>query len=179
MSTANPYAPPRAAVADVIDDGGGVQPVQMWSSQGRIGRLRFLAHMTGAYLVLILVAFVLGAIFGLIGLPKVASVVGGLGGLVYMVFALLKTIQRSHDMDWSGWTCLLALIPFVGLVWIFKGGSQGSNRFGAPAPANTTGVKILGLVLPVLMFIGIILAVAVAVPAYDKYVQRAKAAQMK
>ena len=40
---------------------------------------------------------------------------------------------------------LLALIPFVGLIWIFKGGTPGSNRFGAPAPANTLGVKILGL----------------------------------
>ena len=179
MSAVNPYAPPRAAVADVLDDDGGVQPVRTWSGRGRVGRLRYMAHMTGAYIVMIFAAFAVGLVMGALGLKDSSTPVGVALGLVYLVFAVFKTIQRSHDMDWSGWSALLALIPLVGLIWIFKAGTPGSNRFGAPAPANTLGVKILGLVFPVLGAVGLIVAIVVAVPAYNKYVERAKAQQAK
>jgi cbb3-type cytochrome oxidase subunit 3 len=95
-------------------------------------------------------------------------------GLVYLatiVFAILTAIKRSHDMDWSGWTVLLTLIPLVGLIWIFKPGSAGTNAYGAPPPPNTLGVKILGLLLPTIAVIGIL--AAIAIPAYVEYQRRA------
>ena len=49
---------------------------------------------------------------------------------------MVLLIQRSHDMDLSGWWSLAAFIPFVGLVWVFKGGTRGANRWGAPPPPN-------------------------------------------
>lgn len=177
MTAVNPYAPPTAAVDDVYHHGGETQPVRTWSSQGRVGRLRYLAHMTASYL---LFAFFVGGLSGGLGavdMKLAAGVVMAVGTVAYFVFILFKTIQRSHDMDWSGWTVLLALIPFVGLIWIFKGGTPGANRFGAPAPPNTLGVKILGLLFPVVMGIGIL--AAIALPAYSDYTKRAKAAQMK
>ena len=178
MSAAvNPYAAPRAAVADVNEDTDGVQPVRTWSSQGRIGRLRYLAHLSGAYF---LFAFLAGGLRGglaAVGMQTAGTVVLGLGAIVYFVFAILKAIQRSHDMDWSGWSILLALIPLVGFVWIFKAGSQGGNRFGAPPPPNTLGVKILGWIFPAIMLVGIL--AAIAIPAYSDYSKRARAAQMK
>jgi uncharacterized membrane protein YhaH (DUF805 family) len=177
MTAVNPYAPPRAAVDDVIDDAGGVQPVRMWSSQGRIARLRFLAHMTGAYILFGFLGMGVGAGLAAAGLDTLGTVVIGIGGIAYFVFLIFKFIQRSHDMDWSGWTVLIALIPLVGLLWIFKGGTEGANRFGAPAPANTLGVKILGLMFPVIGLVGIL--AAIALPAYSDYSKRAKAAQMK
>jgi len=178
MSNVNPYAPPQAVVADVHVSGGEVQPVRRWSGKGRIGRLRYLAHITGAYLLMILFVFVASFALGFIGAGAAATAVGGLGFIVYLVFLLLKTIQRSHDMNWSGWTAILALIPLVGLVWIFNPGTEGDNRYGAPPPPNTLGVKILGLGLPVGIFVIGILA-AIALPAYQDYVKRAKAAQVR
>ncbi len=74
-------------------------------------------------------------------------------------------------MDWSGWTVLLTLIPLVGLIWVFKRGSEGTNGYGAPPPPNTTGVKILGLLLPILFVVGML--AAIAIPAYVEYTRRA------
>ncbi|MDB5857133.1 MAG: putative rane protein [Ramlibacter sp.] len=177
MSAVNPYAPPRAAVADVDELSNEVQPVRMWSSQGRIGRLRFLAHMAGAYFLFGFLGVGVGAGLGGAGLRTLAMVVIGLGTIAYFVFIVFKFIQRSHDMDWSGWSVLLAIIPLAGLVWVFKGGSAGANRFGGPPPANTLGVKILALIVPITAVIGIL--AAIALPAYSDYSKRARQAQMK
>lgn len=172
----NPYAAPKAVVADVYADEAGVQPVKLFSAKGRVGRLRYLAYNLGSYILMVAAALVLGFIAGALGFPKAAGVLGVLAVIPYFIFIVLMTIQRSHDMGWTGWTALLALIPFVGLIWLLNPGTKGGNRFGAPPPPNTTMVKIGGLAFPVIMVIGII--AAVALPAYQGYTQRAKAAQV-
>ncbi len=63
------------------------------------------------------------------------------------------------------------LIPPLGLVWVFKSGSRGTNNYGAPPPPNTTGVKILGFLLPAVFIIGML--AAIAIPAYVDYQKRA------
>jgi uncharacterized membrane protein YhaH (DUF805 family) len=175
VSTINPYVPPQAELES--PHSGGFQVVSYWSATGRIGRLRYLAYSTGGYLILIAVSFVLGAIAGFVGKASIAGVVGVLAAIPYMVFAVMLGIRRAHDMDWSGWTVLLALIPLVGLIWLFKGGTPGENRFGLPPPPNTLGVKILAWIFPALMVIGIV--AAIALPAYMQYSQRARAAQVQ
>ncbi|HEY8359847.1 MAG TPA: DUF805 domain-containing protein, partial [Ramlibacter sp.] len=134
MATTNPYAPPQAAVADLAPASHGVQPVKLWSAQGRVGRLRYLAHLLVAYVLAIVAAFAAGLLGGMAGSELLINLAAGAVMLAYLVFVILKTIQRSHDMDWNGWSALLALIPLVGLIWIFKGGTPGGNRFGAPPP---------------------------------------------
>ncbi len=176
MTIANPYAPPLAHVDDVVPEEDGVQPVRMWSARGRIGRLRYLAHMMGAYLLVLIPGFVSGLLQAT-GLRVVANVVMVAGVIAYALFIILKTIQRSHDMNWSGWTVLLSMIPIVNLIWLVGSGTKGSNRFGAPPPPNTLGVKILGLAIPVIAVIGII--AAIALPAYHDYSKRAKAVQVR
>jgi uncharacterized membrane protein YhaH (DUF805 family) len=180
----NPYAAPNAIVADRYEVDDTFQPVKLFSARGRIGRLRYLANAVGAYLVMIAavlaVSLVAGGVAGGTGHADAATTLGGAIGVLlsipYLVFLVLKLIQRTHDMDWNGWTTLLAFIPLVGLIWIFKGGTQGANRYGPPPPPNTTLVKIGGLIVPVIAGIGIV--AAVALPAYQQYVQRAKAAQV-
>jgi uncharacterized membrane protein YhaH (DUF805 family) len=164
--SSNPYTPPRAAVSDVQSE-QEYQEVRMWSAKGRLGRLRYLAYFTGAYLIL-------GAIMAGVNAAASETVAGAIFLLLYavaIVFGILVAIQRSHDMDWSGWTVLLQLIPLVGFIWVFKRGTEGPNNYGLPPPPNTLGVKILGVLLPVIFLIGIM--AAIAIPAYVQYTQRA------
>lgn len=167
--SSNPYTAPKTEVAD-FEAAHEYQEVRMWSSSGRLGRLRYLAYTTGAFLVVGCVGVLLVTLLGSLG-----AVLAVLLYIAAFVFTILVTIQRSHDMDWSGWTILLNyLLPFVGLIWIFKAGSPGPNTYGGPPPPNTTGVKILGLVLPVVFIIGMIgVLAAIAIPAYQDYTERA------
>ena len=47
------------------------------------------------------------------------------------------SVKRWHDRNKSGWWVLIALVPFVGWVWVlvengFLRGDAGANRFGDP-----------------------------------------------
>lgn len=177
MSAVNPFNPPRAEVADVIPAATGYSVPKVWSASGRLGRLRYLAYVSVATLVLYAMLGVMGLLIA------TGSIVAGIAVAVvayiaYIVLTVLLLIQRSHDMDWSGWTVLLAFIPLAALIWVFKAGTPGANRFGNPPPPNPTGVKVLGLGFPVVgMVVGIL--AAIALPAYQSYTMRAKAAQQQ
>jgi len=173
--SANPYQPPRAAVADVDHASGEVQPINLWSVRGRIGRLRYLAYLGASYLLMLPVFFVTGLIMAFTNSPFIAMAIYVVVGIVYVVWAVMMMIQRTHDMGWSGWAVLLALIPLVALIWLFKAGTPGTNEYGAPPPPNTRSVKILAWVFPAFFVIGML--AAIALPAYQSYVMRAKAAQ--
>jgi uncharacterized membrane protein YhaH (DUF805 family) len=169
----NRFSPPATAVADVAPD-GGYQPIRWWPPSGRIGRLRFLAYGVAIYLVFVLASFVFGALATAFARGSMLlTVIGVIGFVIYLVAEALILIQRSHDMDLSGWWSIAAMIPLVGLFWVFKGGSRGVNRWGAPPPPNGWGVRVLGAILPIVLVLGIV--AAVALPAYQQYVLRAKA----
>ena len=176
MEEANRFAPPGAQVADVAHD-GDVQPVRLWPPSGRIGRLRFLAYSLALYALVALASFALGllAAFASGGSEVATTAVVAVTVLAYTVAGVTLVIQRSHDMNLSGWWSLAALIPLVSLVWVFKGGTRGVNRWGAPPPPNGLAVRVFGLILPIVFTIGII--AAVAIPAYQAYSLRAIAAQ--
>ncbi|MET3497138.1 DUF805 domain-containing protein [Variovorax boronicumulans] len=179
MLSSNPYAAPNAAVADMYDE-ARVQPVKLWSAKGRIGRVRFLAYSFYSYLIFIMAAIALGVVIGLAGVGKsegAVTLVTMVIAIPYLVFYVLIGIQRSHDMDWSGWMLFLALIPFVALIWVFKPGTKGSNRFGAPPPPNTLSVNIGAWLLPIIVGLGIV--AAIALPAYQGYVNKARDAQVE
>ncbi len=169
--TTNPYAAQVLGSSHVESPDPGVQPVNIFSTKGRIGRVRYLAYSFVAYVLFVLVGL---GVSSLLGTGETAVVYAILLG--YVVFAALLTIQRSHDMGWSGWTAILAFIPMVGLVWLVMPGTARSNRFGAPTPPNTWPVIIGGLVIPLIVGVGMI--AAIALPAYHDYVTRAKAAQV-
>jgi uncharacterized membrane protein YhaH (DUF805 family) len=99
-------------------------------------------------------------------------VVGIVAFAFYLLGATLILIQRPHDMNLSGWWSIAAMIPLVGLLWMFKGGTPGANRWGPPPPPNGWGVRILALAVPAVMVIGIV--AAIALPAYVDYAKRAQ-----
>lgn len=173
MANDNPFAPPQAVVRDMDAENASFQAVSAFTSKGRIGRLRFLSYSVVAYFAVILAAGLLGALSVPLHLPL--WVVSTLPIIPYAIVIVMLSIQRSHDMDWSGWMTFLALIPFVGLLWLFKGGTQGANRFGDPTPPNSTGVKVIAWIFPAIAIVGIV--AAIALPAYQDYTKRAKAAR--
>lgn len=172
----NPYAPPTARVQDIHQD-NETQPIKLWSAQGRMGRLRWVAWSILGSLAIMPVAVVGGILGAATGSESVTHVLLGVAYIAYMVFYALLTIQRCHDLDWSGWVSLIVLIPLVVLVFMFMRGTPGRNRFGAPPPPNPRGMAWL-VAIPLLIFVIGIVA-AVALPAYQQYVLRAKDSQTK
>ncbi|ROM78036.1 hypothetical protein BK652_22800 [Pseudomonas brassicacearum] len=161
----SPYAPPRADVGESLATYGTLKP---FSFEGRIGRLRYLAWtmvLTLAMLPVIGIAFWYSLSWVLASNSLAAMIVGGLiGGAIFLGFAFVSiqfSVQRLHDIGWSGWLWLLNLVPFVGsvfpLVMICAPGNDGPNRYGPPPPPNSTAVKVLSwlwVVLIVLMIVG-------------------------
>ncbi|MGH8618611.1 MAG: DUF805 domain-containing protein [Burkholderiales bacterium] len=165
----NPYQPPQAAVADAVED---YQEVKVFSTSGRIGRLRYIAYSVGLSFLIMLVAGFLAAIVGPAG-----TIVTILAWGALIVVSVMLTIQRAHDFDTSGWLALLLVIPLVSLIFWFIPGTRGPNRFGGQTPPNTTGVVLGACVLPVIAIVGII--AAIALPAYSDYAKRAQQSQGK
>ncbi len=177
MSTNTPYTPPKSTVADMAHEVG---ELKMLSANGRIGRLRYLAWSMGFYMLSMIVLGILVAMANFVGGQVLAITLYGIGVIGMTVVISLFVIQRLHDLDKSGWLCLLMLIPLVNLVFglyvMFAPGSTDANQYGNPPPPNTMGVIALAWLMPV-MIIGII--AAIAIPAYQGYVQKAKQAQMQ
>ena len=91
-----------------------------------------------------------------------------------LVISVILTVRRCHDFNTSGWLSLLLLLPLVPIIFWFIPGTDGPNKFGAKPPPNTVLVTIGGLLIPI-VFVGGILA-AIAIPAYQGYVQQAQQA---
>jgi len=141
--------------------------------------LRFLAYVVGAHLIIGIPSNFLGIFLemgsGVDG-QMITIGIAGITGLILLVFYFIFAIQRSHDMNNSGWLSLILFIPIIGfLVFLFAPGTHGANRYGAPPPPNGVGVILLAFIMPVIGFIGIL--AAIAIPAYNGYINAAKEAQ--
>ncbi|NBF05225.1 DUF805 domain-containing protein [Pseudomonas sp. Fl5BN2] len=166
-SSKSPYAPPQATVGEAIAQYAILNP---FSIQGRIGRLRYLAWtlvLTVAMLALVGIGAFIGLLSAavtnstlLVGLGIFAGVIVLLGSVVV---SIQISVQRLHDLGWSGWLWLLNFVPFIGgifpLILVVSPGSNVANRYGPPPPPNTTAVKVLSwmwLVLIALLIVGLV-----------------------
>jgi uncharacterized membrane protein YhaH (DUF805 family) len=173
-TTANPYAAPRAHVDDVFAQ-TGTQPIRFWPPSGRIGRLRLLAYSIASSLLLMVALAIFGGISAAMSSQALFWTGIALGYGASIFFTVLLTIQRCHDCDWSGWLSVLMIVPLLNLMFFFIPGSKGANRYGAPPPPNTRAVKILASLMLVFFVVGIL--AAIALPAYQGYVTKARAVQ--
>ena len=103
---------------------------------------------------------VLGGLAGATRSGTLAGIVGVVMLVLYIAAEVVLLIQRSHDMDLAGWWSIAAFIPLVGLFWLFKAGTPGVNRWGAPPPPNSPGLRTVTIVLVVLIAVGIVAAIA-------------------
>jgi uncharacterized membrane protein YhaH (DUF805 family) len=175
METTSPYTPPQT---ELVGDQEQYGEVRIFSASGRIGRLRYIAYSMG---ITMLVYLVMGAIFAVASMSMereqaaiVLSLVTLLGMLVALVITVLLTVQRCHDFDTTGWLSLTLILPLVPLIFWFIPGTQGGNRFG-PRPPPNKGAAIIIVAILILIVIISILA-AIAIPAYQAYVEQAAAA---
>lgn len=185
MTTANPYQTPGAQLEG--SGGNGYINLSVFSPMGRLGRIRYLAYSFGvslAFMAIIMLILVLtGGLAAFTGGESGASPFSALGLLLLVpayigmfVISIFILIKRSHDIGWSGWACLLAFVPLANLIFIFMPGTKGDNDYGAQTPPNGTGLVIVGVGLPILAFVGGIVA-AISIPAYVAYQQKAAMAQ--
>lgn len=182
MSTIDPYKPPQNNLASETTQ--AYADIKIFSAAGRIGRVRYIAYTFGITMLLYLsFAFVAGIVSSFF--PKdAAPVILGIGisiaGCFILYIAIVLMIQRLHDMDNSGWFSLLMFVPIIGsffafYLWLWPG-TQGVNRFGNPPPPN----KLAGLIVIILVAIIIIgILAAIAIPAYNDYIQRAQSAALQ
>ncbi len=177
MSTTaeNPFQAPQAPVRDQNEN--TVQP-RIFTIAGRVNRIRYLAYTIAITLLAMVVIGIVAAVT-IPTVPAVGMMLVGLGYLFIIVLQFMLTIQRCHDFNVSGWLSLLIFVPFGVFVFWFVPGTVGENRFGAPNPPNTTLSYIAAFLLPFIFIAGIGILAAVAIPAYNDYTKRAKAAQMR
>jgi uncharacterized membrane protein YhaH (DUF805 family) len=175
----NPYQTPTGQLQ--TDDDQAFGEVSFFDPSGRINRLRYWAHSMVLMLGTLLIG---GAIAGI--LSFVSEYLGyGILGITYIamiVFSFIVTIQRLHDMNYSGWLSILLIVPLVSFIlWIMLiaiPSTPGKNNYGLEPPPNKTWHWIAGLVMPILSFVFTVgLLAAIAIPQYQRYVERAQAAK--
>lgn len=171
----NPYQASQSIQESDLDDGGTYQP-RIFAINGRIGRLRYLGYVWLGYMLIGVGLAVLT--------PLLTPILGrDSGPLILVLFyvpifawAFAMARRRLHDMDYSGWLCLLLIVPIanfvLGLMLLFKGGTEGKNKYGKQPGPNSPWIWLSVLIVPA---IGIL--AAVALPAYQNYTKRAKMAQ--
>jgi uncharacterized membrane protein YhaH (DUF805 family) len=164
MTTAGIYSAPAARVADPVS--GGYSQINIWSPKGRLGRVRYIAYSIGFGVLFNMASAAVTALGGKSLGPVLFAVTLIAGGVIHA----LLSIQRAHDIDWTGWLAILAFIPLLNLIFWFVPGTGGENRFGKQTPPNGIGVIIAAWIIPIVMIVGIL--AAVAIPAYQNYAER-------
>ncbi len=78
-----------------------------------------------------IIKFIIAFILGLFQIPLLV----GIFSLIVLLPSLSVNARRLHDIDFSAWWLLLALIPVVGnlilLIMAALPGSAGANSYGA------------------------------------------------
>ncbi|SFG21785.1 Uncharacterized membrane protein YhaH, DUF805 family [Duganella sp. CF458] len=182
----NPYSMPQSELTERVSD--ETYMPKFFSLSGRIGRVRYWAFSMGAGLLMIPIMILTMGLGALTGAVAGAGVEGGAsGGVLGAVVAyglsfaitLVLARRRLNDLGKSGWLGLLMLVPLVNIfmaLWLLFGpGDAQANEYGPPPASNSTFLKVVAWVVPVLFF-GILFATAI--PAYQAYTEKARAAQM-
>lgn len=103
------------------------------SPAGRIGRLSFFLYsvfvlLFWTVLLLLFVEVLPDSAFPIVFLCLIC--------IFMMYVAIVLTVKRLHDLNYSGWSILLSFIPilnlFIFICVFFVPGTEGKNKFGEP-----------------------------------------------
>lgn len=167
----DPYAPgaSMAALSSYIPP-EELPPIYSLSTQGRLGRLRYLAYPWAYFPVMFGGAVIAGLIGALARAPLLIALVAGVLGLMFGWMNLRLMVLRLHDIGIGARYVVLGLlltllcaIKFPALALLFAAemvilslvlacwpGSAEANEYGAPCPPNN-GWVIFGAVAWLLM----------------------------
>ncbi len=170
VADANPYSAPDAALDTGAQD--ELYEPKIFSFNGRIGRLRYLAYSFAVNVALMLVMIPLmgaSAFLGGAAGPESMGILAMAGMAVFYIVTIVISVmfckRRLNDLNRSGWWFLLFIVPFLNIALaiylLFFPGTDGSNNFGPAPSANSIGVIILGWMFPALMLLGILAAIAI------------------
>ncbi|BAP14170.1 MAG: cell division protein FtsK [Alcanivorax borkumensis] len=180
-----PYQAPKADVS-MAGSQETYQP-KFLSLSGRIGRMRYFVYAAGLTLLFYLVMGIAAALVipGIMSAGQSAIGVGAViiglivmvGFIALMVMSWGYMVRRLNDINASGWLSLLMLVPIanlvLGLVMLFKRGSEGRNQYGAAPVSNSGGVKAAFVIVLLLMvgYFGVLFPITMA--NYANYSQQA------
>jgi len=105
-----------------------------FNHRGRFSRETFVVTFAGLLLFMFISSPLLYKLCGLF-LPWLFIVLLAMAYVGYIIYAMIVLcIKRLHDLNMSGWTSFLVMIPLVNLLFIaylcLKEGDFGSNRYG-------------------------------------------------
>ncbi|XOZ33624.1 DUF805 domain-containing protein [Halomonadaceae bacterium KBTZ08] len=158
MDATNPYQTPEG---NLQQEDALQADVKVFSPRGRIGRLRYLAYLTAltlvTYAVVAIPLIMMVGSDGSEGVSVIFSLVNAVVSIAGAVLGIIWAIKRLHDLDKTGWLALLMIVPLANfimmLILLFAPGTPSINRFGPPPVPNTTGVKVLACLFPVLLLV--------------------------
>ena len=156
------------------------------NAAGRFSRFSYL----GWNGLLLLVMMLLGIIVAIAlpssspdtnpDIPIFAMIILGILYIAIIYFSFIFAVRRLHDRNHSGWLSLLMLVPLVNIAMALyltlAKGDANENQFGLPR-ITQTWEKVLGWIYLLIFPIGIL--AAIAIPAYQDYVQRANQGQIE
>ena len=109
----------------------------IFSFSGRRNRKSYLIFAISLLIVMIILAFVIGAI---------GAATGGIGLILFVLLVPFVVSgwavgsQRCRDFGWTGWAVLLTAIPYVGVLFaigfMVVPGTVGANRYGPDPLGN-------------------------------------------
>lgn len=186
MESNNPYQAPDADLSQ-NPEMLGQDTSSVFSIKGRFGRLSYLAWslvMTVVvWLAMLVMSIIAGVAMGNGGGGEAGPLIVGFLSILVAIggawFGIVFGGRRLHDMNLSAWWLLLMLVPIVSFIFIlvlwFAPGKDVDNRF-AP-PRETPGwEKVVGWLFPLAIVAFIGLMSAVAIPAYQQYLEEARRA---
>lgn len=121
---------------------------RLWSTRGRIGRIRYCSRLTTVGLIYNLALFVPLYLDYLYPATLTQStftiLIYAYAGVysVFSLFAILQAKRRLNNQGRSGWSLLLGRFPLIN-VWliitlVFFRGTPGSKPFGPPPSPSTS-----------------------------------------
>lgn len=92
------------------------------------------------YVIVLIVAMILDGVLGTgfeigYGATTPYGWVYTIAALAHLIPGLAVNVRRLHDVGKSGWFLFIALIPFVGAIWLLilscSDGESGDNAYGS------------------------------------------------
>ncbi len=140
--------------------------LNLFSTEGRIGRFIFFLF---SFIMPASVFWLIAAITGQLYQKGVISTTMAYGLLavaiiIAIITLMILTIQRSHDLNRSGWLSLIVLLfpPLISVFWLIPG-SKGVNNYHAPVPPLSTGLKLVSF----LLFLALLLPMIYLIKQYS------------